>query len=536
MEQVENRPHAGTPSAALPARLTWARMALLSLAWLALLAWLRPLTLPDEGRYVGVAWEMMRSGDWLLPTLNGLPYFHKPPLFYWITASSLSVFGPGEWAARAAPLLGAWVGAMAVFLLLRRWWSQRAAWIATAVLLLQPLYYLAGQFANLDMLVAGCITATIALLAHSALCFERGQAWRAALMGAYAAAALGMLAKGLIGFVLPALVITAWLLARRRFATLWALLSLPGVAVFLLIAAPWFVAMQMRFADFLDYFFVVQHFKRFADSGFNNVQPFWFYPALLILATLPWLAWLRPSFTRSRFADPERGPLRLLMVFWLVTIVGFFSLPASKLVGYVLPAVPPLAVLIADGLEERSQRATASRRWWRLSAALSVLLCLVVIGVLTHRTPHSTRSIGLQLRAMHVPGEPVFMLDDYYFDLPLYARLQQPVQVVLDWQAKEVRERDSWRKELADAGDFDSQRAKALLLQPAQWSQALCAQRVSWVMGHHAAPDEFAPLAAAQVSAHNEEATLWRFDRDQAVLKGALSCPETPTAGSKPRS
>jgi len=137
-----------------------AGIALLSFAWLALLAWPRPLMLPDEGRYVGVAWEMMRSGDWLVPTLNGLPYFHKPPLFYWVTAAAMSVFGPGDWAARTAPLLGAWAGAMAVFLFVRRWWGESTARLTLVVLLAQPLFYIGGQFANLDMLVAGCITWT----------------------------------------------------------------------------------------------------------------------------------------------------------------------------------------------------------------------------------------------------------------------------------------------------------------------------------------------------------------------------------------
>jgi 4-amino-4-deoxy-L-arabinose transferase-like glycosyltransferase len=76
------------------------QVALIVLAWVGAFAWLRSLMLPDEGRYVGVAWEMVRSGDWVTPTLNGLPYFHKPPLFYWITASSLTLFGNVEWAAR----------------------------------------------------------------------------------------------------------------------------------------------------------------------------------------------------------------------------------------------------------------------------------------------------------------------------------------------------------------------------------------------------------------------------------------------------
>ena len=145
----------------------------LMLAWLAATAWMRPLMLPDEGRYATVAWEMLRSGDWLIPTLNGLPFFHKPPLFYWITGAALSVLGPTEMAARAASLAGATLGALSLYLFTRRWCGPQAARRALWVLLVQPLFYVGGQFANLDMLVAGCITATILALAHAALCFEQ---------------------------------------------------------------------------------------------------------------------------------------------------------------------------------------------------------------------------------------------------------------------------------------------------------------------------------------------------------------------------
>src|SRR5258706_548926 len=128
-------------------------MAVLVFAWLGMTAWARPLLLPDEGRYVGVAWEMLRSGDWLTPTLNGLPFFHKPPLFYWLTAASMSVLGPNEWAARLAPMLGAWLGAFALYLFGRRWWDERSARLALLLLLVQPLFDIGGQFANMDMLV-----------------------------------------------------------------------------------------------------------------------------------------------------------------------------------------------------------------------------------------------------------------------------------------------------------------------------------------------------------------------------------------------
>ena len=167
---------------------------LLALAWLALTLGVRPLALPDEGRYVSVAWEMLSSGNWLYPTLNGLPFFHKPPLFYWITASSLGVFGLHEWAARVAPLFGAGIAAFTLYgFALRQKGTTVARW-SLLILVTQPFFFGAAQFANLDMLVAGLIATTILLAAEAGLNAERGLPYKRLLAGAYLGAALGGLA------------------------------------------------------------------------------------------------------------------------------------------------------------------------------------------------------------------------------------------------------------------------------------------------------------------------------------------------------
>ncbi len=505
-------------------------IAALCFIWLAALAWPRPLMLPDEGRYVGVAWEMMRSGDWLLPTLNGLPYFHKPPLFYWITAASMSLFGVNDWAARAAPLLGAWAGAMAMFLFMRRWWGERLARTVLVALLGQPMFYIGAQFANLDMLVAGCITVTVLLLAQAVLCFETGRIDRRALAGAYAAAALGVLAKGLIGAVLPALVVGLWLLLGRRWATLRSLVWWPGLLLFSLIAGPWFLAMESRFPGFFNYFFVVQQFKRFAAGGYNNVQPFWFYPAVLLLFSLPWLPWLRQQFVRGRLADAERGDLRLLMLLWAMVVVLFFSLPKSKLLGYVLPAVPPLAVLLADGFDTWRAAGNRSARWWWASAGSAAAISVAAVLVLAARPTHSTKLLARSLQDLRAPGEPVYMLDNYFFDLPLYARLSAPVGVVLNWADADLRRSDTWRKELADAGDFASPQAQQALLLPPRLASALCQHAVSWVVGPtQASALAFAALRNARAVVTVRDTTLWRVER--ASLTAPRPCAETPSVG-----
>jgi 4-amino-4-deoxy-L-arabinose transferase-like glycosyltransferase len=505
-------------SSSRPAAL---RTALLILFCLAITAWARPLMLPDEGRYVGVAWEMLRAHDWLTPTLDGLPYFHKPPLFYWITAASMSTFGMNEWAARAAPILGSTLGALSLWLFARRHAGAQRADMALAALLAQPLFFLGGQFANLDSLVAGCITATVALLAHAAICIEQGQPSRRALWAAYAMAALSVLAKGLIGFVIPGLVVTVWLLALGRWRTLLRLFSLPGALIFLAVAAPWFLAMQQRFPDFLYYFFVVQHFKRFAAGGFNNVQPFWFYPAILLIVSLPWLPWLRRVLSRGYFADAAERPLRLLMVCWLVLPVLFFSLPQSKLLGYVLPAVPPLAWLVADGWQ---LAAPSSRRPWRFSAALGIGLSLAIIAFLALRPPHSQRELGHTLAAQQRAGEPVLMLDQYYFDLPFYANLREPALIIDAWDDPRLPLQDTWRKEVFDAGKFAPTLAASLLRTRPALPAALCSSPVSWVVGTHEAAAALPGLDQIPGVQEMRGVSLWRIDRGQSAATLGLHC------------
>lgn len=514
-----------------------AAVAALTLLGLGATAWMRPLMLPDEGRYVGVAWEMMRSGDWLTPTLNGLPFFHKPPLFYWITAASMSVLGAHEAAARAASLLGALLGAMSLYLFVRRWSGERAARLALVALLAQPLFYVGGQFANLDMLVAGCVTATIILCAHAALSLERGLPHRVALAGAHAMAAAGVLAKGLIGLVIPVLVIVTWLLLLQRWRVLKALAWLPGVLLFALLAAPWFLTMQARFPEFLDYFFVFQHFKRFAHGGFNNVQPFWFYPAVLALLSLPWLPWLRPLFRRGALTDAAAGPapMRLLMALWVVIVVAFFSLPKSKLVGYVLPAVPPLAALMADGFMQLGAASARNRRLWMASAGVTCVVSLSAIIGLAIRPPSSSlRELAMALGRQHGANEPVFMLGEHHYDVPFYARLRRPVQVVSTWRDGTAQLRDNWRKELADAARFSVERAQQTLILPSALPGAACGAPVSWVIGPATADVEYPFLRAAAIAFSTGDVRLWRLAAPADTISSP-GCEGKPNSDSADR-
>lgn len=494
------------------------------LLWLTWAAWARPLLLPDEGRYVGVAWEMLRSGHWLTPTLDGLPYFHKPPLFYWITAGSLWLFGHQEWAARLASVLGGSLGAGALYAFTRRWSGPFVARAALLVLLAQPLWLVAAQFANLDMLVAGCITATIVLLAHAVLSEHNGIPHRPALAGAWAAAAMGVLAKGLIGFVLPVLVIAVWLVLQKHWRMLLRMLWWPGILIFLALTAPWFIAMQQQFPDFLHYFFVVQHFARFTEGGFNNAMPFWFYPAVLSGCFLFWLPWMMRTLPSERPATEPQRAVQLLMRVWPVMIVLFFSLPHSKLLGYVLPAVPPLAVLAAEGFVSRDGASRLFPRFWYCAAGIGFALTLGILTWLVLHRDKSSEPLADVLLQQRTATEPVVILGRYPFDLPFYARLTEPIAVVDQWDAPDLNDHDNARKELADAGQFNAPIAAERLLLPEALSATLCRAGVTWVVGPPSAVQTFPVLRDATEVYREARTALWRVDTQDKSVFSALDC------------
>ncbi|AMO21753.1 glycosyltransferase family 39 protein [Ramlibacter solisilvae] len=515
-------------------RSFWTPLALAAL-WLTATIGARPLALPDEGRYVGVAWQMLTSGDWLTPRLDGLPYFHKPPLFFWITAASLGMFGQHEWAARLAPLLGAFLGLGSIYLFASRWFSRRAGRLALLALATQPLFFVGAQFANLDMLVAGCITAAIAALAHAALLRPHGRRSHAALAAGYLFMGLGVLSKGLIGIVLPGLVLVSWLMLRGQWRPLLSLIWLPGIALFLLVVAPWFVLVQQRFPEFSHYFFVVQHFARYATGGFNNRLPAYFYPVVLILFALPWTAWMFVGARAGAWRDPERGAVRQLAWIWMLAIVAFFSLPESKLVGYILPAAAPAALLAADGFELLAARWARAALWWRGGAAAAVLACLAAVIAATALPRNSTRELGLALRRELAPVDRVMFLQAYYFDLPFYASMHSPAAVVDAWDSKEIGTRDNWRKELFDAARFQPALGRQLLLRPQDLQAGGCGGAVTWVVGSEGLQQHYPLLQGAEEVARQRDLRLWRVSAARSGISPP-DCPGMPIANSADKS
>ena len=474
-------------------------LGLLALWLLATAGW-RPLLLPDEGRYAEVAREMLASGG-LVPLLNGLPFFHKPPLTYWVDLAGMATLGVSPFTARLGPALGAWLMGAALWLALRQRQGARTAGITLLVLATSPFLYIGGQYANHDMLVAGTLTAAVLAFAHA---LEAGPPQRRWLLAGWAFCGLAVLAKGLIGVVLPALVIGPWLLAQGRWRDLLRLLHPLGLAVFCAVALPWFVLMQWRYPAFFDYFIVEQHFRRYATAGFNNAQPWWFLAGVLPLLTLPWGAAL-PAALRRLWAGTD-GDRRWtgLMAWWVVAVVGFFSLPTSKLVGYIMPALAPWCVLMAAPL--------AASRWWRPLAVLSALLCLATVAALAWKAPGSSRDIGLALRARLAPADLVVLVDGGFNDVQFEARLAHPPLVASSWGDPEIPKRDNWRKELADTARFDPARAAELLYPLDRLPALVCRGQRVWLVAQAGDAARLAAVPGAALVLQGRHAQLWRAE------------------------
>lgn len=502
---------AAAPQGAWPAWAGSAPLVLGMLAiWLLFTAWLRPMLLPDEGRYGEVARQMW-LGDGLVPVLNGVPFFHKPPLTYWVNLLGLSVFGAVPFSVRLGPALGAWLMGAALWLTLRQRQGVRVAGITLLVLATSPFYFIGGQYANHDMLVAGTITAAVLCLAHA---LQHGAPVLRWLLLGWAFCGLAVLSKGLIGVVLPALVIGPWLLAQGRWRDMLRLLHPLGLLVFVAVALPWMLAMQQRYPDFFEYFIVEQHFRRFAASSFNNVQPWYFFGWVLPVLMLPWSLWALAAVAplRRLWGGGASVPDRRwagLMLWWTAVVVLFFTLPSSKLVGYIMPALAPVSVLLALPF---IQPGAAAQRGWRPTLALAATLCLGLVLALAWVAPKSGRDVGQALRGQVTPTDVVVLVENSFNDVVFEARLTQVPLVASDWNHPDVRKRDSWRKELADTVRFDAARVAAVLYPVDQLPALVCRGRRVWLVVTHSDQARAAQVPGAVQVLRGQYAQLWRAE------------------------
>jgi 4-amino-4-deoxy-L-arabinose transferase-like glycosyltransferase len=366
-------------SGELPRAALVALLAALALAWFGGLGE-RKLLKADEGRYAEIPREMLASGDWLTPRVNGFKYFEKPPLQYWATAAAFAAFGVAEWSARLWTALTGLLGILLAYYAGRRLLGAAGGTCAAAVLAGSAMYAFAGHVTSLDMalsLFLALAVFSIGLAQSDATAPGARRSW---MLAAWAAMALAVLTKGLIGLVLPAAAVLAYAAWQRDATLLRRLHVVAGSALFLAIAAPWFVAVSAANPEFARFFFVHEHFERFLTTQHHHVGPIWYFVPVLAAGAVPWLLSLLPALWQAaRSAPPARFQPQRFLLAWCVVVFAFFSVSGSKLPSYILPMFPALALLVA------AQLARASRRLLAAQAGLAALIGLAALGAAAAR-------------------------------------------------------------------------------------------------------------------------------------------------------
>lgn len=313
---------------------------------------------------------MLATGDFVAPRLNGYRYFEKPPLHYWAVAASMSVFGETEGAARLPGKLSAVGMVLATVLFARRRWGERVALLAGLVVATSLLVVALGRVNSIDAPLSFAVSTSafaFAAFQEHERSGDRARA-RAALYLLHASCAAAVLLKGLVGLVLPGGAILVWAVLSRRLAIVPKLFSPGPLLVFLALVLPWHVAIARRDAEWFDFYVVGEHFRRYFQSGHRREDSAFLFAGVLAGGLIPWSAFLPrllgafPSLRRGEWRD--RGTEAYLQVFWVLVVV-FFSLSRSKLVPYILPVWPSVALLLVLGVERARQKGAAFRveRW-----------------------------------------------------------------------------------------------------------------------------------------------------------------------------
>lgn len=493
--------------------------------WLFVCATVRFLSIPDEGRYADISRHMFESGDWLVPRLDGLPFIHKPPMLHWLSSIAMHIFGVHVWVVRLVPVLAASLLLIGTYLFVRKYLSQKIAELSILMMATNLLFFGSSQYVNHDLLLATGITLSVFCLVDFSLCNRK-----AMLFLGYFFAASAFLTKGLIGILIPGMILLPWLLYTRQYKRIPAFFN-PFALLFLAaLTLPWLYQMQQIYPDFLHYFFIDQQFNRFHSNQFNNKQSWFFYLVILLVSLLPWLLTLRWTGLRTILHQQRLNPIGQLLIWWLVSVVIFFSIPPSKLAGYILPALTPLIILCAVAFEKstlNTQQLTRMQKYapaafvcllgfvlaatlyfipldfnlssvqkWQITlmAALLVYSPLLFLQLL-HRhkleyahyvaaclivlcsvVPFATRIFDIKnnhdqinFTAYIHPNTKVVFYDRYYYDLPFLLDLKKPVYVVTDWQSNVS---DNYAQELSDGLQFEPER-RAYLWTRAQLNGAI---------------------------------------------------------------
>jgi len=318
----------------------------------------RPLTYPDEVRYAEIPREMLLSGDWIVPHLDGLRYFEKPPLGYWINAISISLFGENEFAIRLPSAIASGLTTLLLFIFtLRTTLNIRVALFAALIHMTTLTVYIVSTLDAPDDLLTFFLTAGIIFFYFSAEAYRQGTGTRSLWWLSGCFFGLAFLTKGFIAFAVPFIILVPWMLWNGQWQRL-VTQTWPTIAVALLVIMPWSILIAQREGDFWHYFFWVEHVRRFTADDAQHKEPFYFFLIYLPVLLFPWFSLIPAAIsgllgkfkkTGAEYNQTQLSSTRLAWL-WLLLPFLFFSVSKGKLFTYILPCLPAIAFLSATGL------------------------------------------------------------------------------------------------------------------------------------------------------------------------------------------
>jgi len=315
----------------------------------------RDLVEPDEGRYAEIPREMVVSGDWVTPRLNGFKYFEKPPFQYWMTAINYELFGQSNTTARLWTAFFGFVCGLFMWQVGNALFGRPSGFYAFIVTISSFLFVGAGHVLTLDMSVSVFMAMAVGALAVAKIKKANPVSTICWMLFSWSCLAGAVLSKGLIGVVLPAATVVFYSLWQRDWKIWLDIHLIKGLLLFFAITVPWFVLVSQQNSEFLNFFFIHEHWERYTSTVHRRDGPFYYFIPIFLIGVCPWLATairaiFKPGFALKPNCNGEFDSKRFLWIFCVVTFV-FFSLGKSKLPAYILPMIPVVALLVGDRLK-----------------------------------------------------------------------------------------------------------------------------------------------------------------------------------------